>query len=173
MKFVEVTGNLFDTDAYTKEDVVFAHCIASDFGMYGGIATQFIKHFDMKTKLLEWSEINSISTSNCSNCYSSPFVKINVLTRPSLIGKAVKIDNTYNLITKELTGSLPTLKTLESALVDLKVQMSNNDEHYLAIPDMIGCGIDRLDRNQVIGIIRSVFLFSDITVYAVKLKDIL
>ena len=88
-----------------------------------------------------------------------------------MVGKAVKIDNTYNLITKEKTSGFPTLESLENSLKDLKNQMVENNDKYLAIPDMIGCGIDMLDRNNVINVIRSVFLFSDITVYAVKLES--
>lgn len=169
MKFIEVTGNLFDVESYTDKDVVFAHCIGSDFGMFGGIATQFIERFDMKNKLIEWSKENDIPLTTRTK--KGSLVNFQTVTRPSLIGTSVKIDNVYNMITKEMTSELPTMNNFEQALADLKVQMNLNNERYLAIPDMIGCGIDRLDRNQVINTIRSMFLFSDITIYAVKLKD--
>ena len=171
MKLIEVTGNLFDTQTYTKENVVFAHCIASDFGMYGGIATQFIDRFNMKEKLIEWSKYNSVVLDTHKR--RGAFVNFQTITRPSLVGKAVKIDNVYNLVTKELTGELPTIQSLERALADLKVQMNLHNERYLAIPDMIGCGIDNLDRTQVVNTIRSIFLLSDIIIYAVKLKTTL
>ena len=170
MDFYEVTGNLFDTESYTDKDVVLAHCIASDFGMYGGIATQFIQHFDMKNKLLSWSDATGISVS-IQTAFTAYHSKYRIFTRPSLIGKAVKIDNVYNLITKEMTSDRPTLNSLRKSLVSLRKQMLHNNDKVLAIPDMIGCGIDGLDRNDVLDAICEVFNKTDITIYAVKLEQ--
>lgn len=47
--------------------------------------------------------------------------------------------------------------------------MLNNKEQYLIIPDMIGCGIDSLSRDDVIATIESVFQNTNIEVVAVKL----
>ena len=169
MKFIEVTGDLFDTKSYTEESVVFAQCISSDFVMSDCVATKFIEHFDMKEKLVDWSKVNAIPVFTHSN---GGTVKLQTVSRPTLVGKAVKIDTTYNLITKELTSESCTIESLEKSLKDMKNKMMTNGEHHLAITDMI-CSDDSMDRNQVVNVIRSVFLFSDITVYAVKLKDIL
>ena len=111
MKLIEVEGNLFNTKQYTDEPVVLAHCIASDFGMYGGIATQFIRHFDMKNKLMHWSWRNTVN----------PTAIAGTIIRPSLVGKAVKIDNVYNLVTKYETGDYPTLKCLKRSLISISV----------------------------------------------------
>jgi hypothetical protein len=155
MKVIEVKGNLFDTDKYANgENVVLAHCIASDIGMYGGIATQFIDRYDMKNKLLKHLGYAS---------YRQAPANID------LVGDAIKIDNVYNLITKLTTGELPTIEDLSNSLKDMKRQMTEAGEHILAIPDMIGCGIDRLDRNLVLTTIQSIFLFTDITIYVVRL----
>lgn len=155
MKVIEVKGNLFDTDKYASgENVVLAHCIASDIGMYGGIATQFIDRYDMKNKLLKHL--------GYASHHQAP-------ANIDLVGTAIKVDNVYNLITKLTTGELPTIEDLSNSLKDMKHQMAEADEHILAIPDMIGCGIDMLDRNLVLTTLQSIFLFTDITIYVVKL----
>ena len=155
MKVIEVKGNLFDTDKYASgENFVLAHCIASDIGMYGGIATQFIDRYDMKNKLLKHLGYASHRQAPANI---------------DLVGTAIKIDNVYNLITKLTTGELPTIEDLSNSLKDMKHQMAEADEHILAIPDMIGCGIDMLDRNLVLTTLQSIFLFTDITIYVVKL----
>ena len=157
MKVIEVKGNLFDTDKYVNgENVVLAHCIASDMGMYGGIATQFIDRYDMKNKLLKYLGYGIIHHNQAP-------------ANIDLVGTAIKVDNVYNLITKLTTGELPTIEDLSNSLKDMKHQMTEAGEHILAIPDMIGCGIDRLDRNLVLTTIQSIFLFTDITIYVVRL----
>lgn len=163
MKIVEVKGNLFNTADYTDKPVMFAHCIASDFGMGAGIATQFIERFDMKEKLKTWSKENVVPTK--PHKYGKSYFSY----RPTLVGKAVRIENTYNLITKPFTYGKPTLKDLERTLIDMKQQMVANKETILAIPDMIGCGIDGLERSRVLGAIQSVFLFTEITIFVVRL----
>lgn len=167
IKFLK--GDVFDTGLYEGNNVVFAHCIGSDFGMFGGIATQFIEHFDMKQKLINWAdrEVGSLLNfvefpDSYSDCNSS------LPSHPTLIGKSVKIDTTYNLITKQWTSDRPTMSSLRSSLNSLKLQMLNHKELYLAIPDMIGCGIDGLDRSEVIEILHEIFYHTQITIYVVK-----
>lgn len=172
MEFIEVKGNLFDTESYTYERIVLAHCIASDFGMCGGIATQFIERYNMKNKLLVWSEIKGIDVSE-GTLYRTSFGKYKVFTRPSLVGKAARIGRVYNLVTKELTSGRPTMDTLKESLVDMREQMIYWGDKVLAIPDMIGCGIDGLDRREVINTIHDVFKNTDIKIYAVKLDSVL
>lgn len=172
MRFVEVKGNLFTPANYLyvgDESVVFAHCIASDFGMHGGIAVSFITLYNMKNKLIEWAKLENIEVVP-KTLFQAFGNKYSVFTRPSLIGKAVKIDNVYNLITKDKTSVRPLLKNLEESLKDLKQQMVTRQERALAIPDMIGCGIDGLERSDVVGLIKTIFADTDITIYAVKLE---
>lgn len=166
MHIMEILGgDLFKTEEYAwDQSVVFAHCIASDFGMYGGIALQFIKHFDMKTKLTEKCPLSteelfkhSMVHGNARNC-----------ARGYLVRTAVKIDNVYNLITKLYTDQKPTLEDLKWSLIDCRDQMMEAGERYLAIPDMIGCGIDGLDRDEVMDTIITIFSSTDITIYVVN-----
>lgn len=175
-----IKGNVFDLDAIAKQlqvspdSLVIAHCIASDFGMYGGIARQFVERYDMKNRLFEYAISENLKPE--WKGIGQPYIKTGTTREAgavkcyvSLIGKAVKIDNVYNLVTKDLTGSLPTYQTLKDALNDTAIQMTDSGEHYLVIPDMIGCGIDSLSRDKVVEIIEEIFLNTDIKVVAVKL----
>lgn len=167
MKIVEVKGDLFNTAGYTKEQVMFAHCIASDFGMGAGIATQFIEHFDMKDKLKKWSKEQGHPVKKVNKKFYGKSFPIS--SRPTIVGTAARIENTYNLITKAFTHEKPTMDDLTKSLQDMKKQMVDNKEKFLAIPDMIGCGIDGLERSQVLNTIRCIFLYTDITIYIVRL----
>lgn len=178
MEFIR--GNIFNTNdiasqlEISEDKLRLAHCIASDFGMYGGIARKFVENFDMKLRLFEYaiSENLKFEWSSVHHSYiKSGNVHEMGTTRcyPSLIGKAVKIDNVYNLVTKKLTSELPTLRNLDDALTDVREQMLKLEESTLLIPDMLGCGIDKLERFSVIADIDSIFQLTNIRVIAVKL----
>lgn len=177
---VFVKGDVFNLKTLSKnlqvtpDSLVIAHCIASDFGMYGGIARQFVERYDMKNRLFEYVISENIRPEWKS--IRQPYIRVGTTREAgaikcytSLIGKAIKIDNVYNLITKDLTSSLPTLQTLRDALEDTKHQMIVNKEQYLVVPDMIGCGIDSLNRAEVIATIESIFQNTNVEVVAVKL----
>lgn len=175
-----IKGDVFDLESIaerlgiSKNDLRLAHCIASDFGMFGGIAREFVVRYNMKHKLFEYAAFVNLSPAwkPIRNSYikSSRVQGANAVQYyPSLVGKSVKIDNTYNLITKELTSMLPTLDSLKKSLEDMKNQMLDNNEYYVIIPDMIGCGIDGLSRADVVKIIEFIFDNTNINVIAVKL----
>lgn len=158
MKRKEVIGSLFDLGSCElfpgsqKEDYVLAHCIASDFGMYGGIARDFVEIYDMKRKLFSHFRPNHYNATRGDR---------------ALIGSALQIENVYNLITKGATFELPTYHNLELSLVSLKTQMLAQDQLYLAIP-LIGCGIDGLSWDRVSAIIDSVFQNTGINILVVR-----
>lgn len=146
-----------NVDKNATAELVTAHCIAADFGMFGGIAAQFVANMDMKHKLFEWAKLNKVVSA------SNPFYKEYGDAFYTLKGTAVKIDNVYNLVTKMWTYEKPDYKTLLSALNDLKRQMRDNDEQFLAIPKL-GCGIDELDWEVVNALLASVFYDTGITI---------
>ena len=74
------------------------------------------------------------------------------------------MEQVYHVL--EIKQELP----IQRSLIDLREQMLSNYDDTLAIPDMIGCGIDGLDRQAVVDVITEVFKDTDIIVYAVKLK---
>lgn len=169
MVVVEVNGDLFKPeDWYDGEvtDLYFAHCIASDFGMFGGIARQFVEKLNMKNRLIDYSYryyINDIVLEN------SVFGVIKVI--PKLVGKSVLVGNTFNLITKLYTHDKPEPVDFESSIQHMKRTLVKNEIKALAIPDMIGCGIDGLDRDWVLEVLKKALNELDINLYIVKLPD--
>lgn len=155
MTLNEYQGDLFDFE--TQDNVVFAHCIASDFGMFGGIAKQFVDKYDMKAKLQELYPAGMPNTNPVNFLPAMP-------TRPVLLGKAIKVGNTYNLITKLRTSDIPlNYARLSDALWDLKNQIEKNKETHLVIPKL-GCGIDRMEWDIVSRIIEDKFKYTDVTI---------
>ena len=159
----EVKGNLFELDkcelfpGTTPKDYVLAHCIASDFGMFGGIAKEFVVRKDMKRKLIQWAEENDISEDTVGG------------TRQSLVGKSIFIQDTYNMVTKPSTAFPPNgYASMFVCLEDVKCQMEERGQKYLAIP-RIGCGIDMLDWEDVKDILEEIFGGTDIKILVVNL----
>lgn len=127
---IEIKGSLFDAPS----EFYIAHCISADFALGAGIAKAFRDKLGMKNKLLQ--EYQQYNVNN--------------------IGKALLIDNCFNLITKELYFHKPTYNSLTSALLDMKKQCAENNITKLAMPK-IGCGLDRLEWDKVKPIIERIF----------------
>ena len=156
-KILEHTGDLFDY----KDDYILAHCIAADFGMAGGIAKQFVDKMNMRDKLKYWAYTNDIEVAlNPRGNYG--------VTRPQLLGKAVLIEGTFNLITKLWTCEQPTYEDLYDSLKDMKRQVQELNIKKLAMPK-IGCGIDGLSWVAVFTMIMSTFKDMDIEIVIVSL----
>ncbi len=136
-------------DLFTvNKDYYFAQCISADFAMGAGIATEFNKRFDTKTKLKQHY------TNWLSRWESSPSER----------GTCVLEDRVFNLITKMFYWQKPTYDTMQSALNALQTCISNNpDVKKLAMPT-IGCGIDKLDWNIVSQMIKDTFKDDDIEI---------
>lgn len=124
-------------DLFTAKDSVLAHCISADYALAAGIAVLFDKAYDMKAKLAKTGDHRYPVT--------------------------LKVDNAYNLVTKERSFHKPTYLNLAYALKDLKDQMLTAGEKKLAIPK-IGCGIDGLDWVVVSYMVKGVFAETDIEV---------
>lgn len=132
----EKKGNLFELG----KEYYFAHCISADFGMGAGIAVQFNKKFNMKSKLLKmWNG----QTPNYP--------------------QALLIDNVFNLVTKSKYYGKPTYQTIEIAIQDMAEICKQENIKYLAIPKL-GCGLDRLSWGKVREIIREAFKDTDIQI---------
>jgi O-acetyl-ADP-ribose deacetylase (regulator of RNase III) len=139
MKFTEVEGNLFD---YEKE-MPLAHCIAADYRLGAGIAVEFVKRYDMRNKLMA----------------------IGKHVYPDVI----KIDNTYNIVTKEFSSGKPIYENFTTAMNFLAAECVKNGESKLAFP-LLGCGIDGLDWHVVTAIIRGAFADTRMELIAVHFK---
>lgn len=129
-------------DLFTvPQGYMLAHCISADFALGAGIATQFNTHFDMRNKLF---------------LYGHQFWD-------GEVGRAVQIENVFNLITKAKGFDRPTMADFRSAVEDMCQKMQNQGITRLAIPQ-IGAGLDRLDWNEVRGVIEEIFEDTDIEI---------
>lgn len=140
MIYREIKGNLFELDGTH----VLVHCIAYDHRMGAGIALEFCKRYpwlrsDVKNKLL-YQRYSNISV------YSS---RNNVTV--------------CNLVTKRYSYGKPTLDSLRDSLKDLARQCVEFNLKKLAMP-LIGCGLDRLNWNDVKSIIHDVFKDIDVEI---------
>lgn len=126
-----------------------AHCISGDYALGAGIATQFVEVYNMRYKLHSQYPIpNGEKFAN--------------------VGKALLVDNVFNLVTKARCFHKPTYDSLYETLVDMKDQCEEWDITKIAIP-YIGCGLDRLEWNKVRDIIEDVFEDTDVEILVCSL----
>lgn len=122
-----------------SDDYYLAHCISADFDMGRGIVVEFNRRFDMKRKL----------QSEYPN-YLSQY------TNERIGGDCILEGKVFNLITKERYFHKPTIITMILALEKMKQICLENNIKKIAMP-VIGCGLDRLNWNDVSEQIKSVF----------------
>ena len=144
MTFCEVQGNLFNS----VKDCYMAHCISADYALGAGIALQFANKMDMRSKL---------------------FQKYGALRgKRETVGKSLLVDHVFKLVTKERYFHKPTYGSLEASLLDMKNQCSAFGVTKLAMP-RIGCGLDRLNWDDVSRMIQRVFADTEIEVMVYSL----
>lgn len=131
-----------------SDDYYLAHCISADFGMGRGIAVEFNKRFNMKTIL---------QLTYCDY--------VNVFHKENRIGDCILQERVLNLITKERYYQKPTYKSLAIALEKMRDICIENNIAKVAMPK-IGCGLDRLKWDRVMGIIMDIFQYTDIEILA-------
>lgn len=83
------------------------------------------------------------------------------------IGSCIEHNGVYNLITKKYSSGKPTYQSLQNALDDMATQISQNKDIEELIMPKIGCGLDRLNWNEVKNMIIKTFQNTNliITVY--------
>ena len=126
-----------------------AHCISGDYTLGAGIAKQFVDVYNMRFKLHK----NYPIPDGCKN---------------TSIGKALLVDNVFNLVTKARVYHKPAYETLCDSLIDMRDQCEKLDITKLAMPH-IGCGLDGLDWFIVKDIIEEVFEDTDIEILICEL----
>ncbi len=141
MIFREEQGDLFDEDIL--REYALCHCISSDFALGAGIAKTF-SAMGVKRRLCEEFPKLWQGRGYCL------FVEIN--------GVLVA-----NLVTKERYFHKPTLDTLRQSLIDLRGQAVERNLKRLAMPK-IGCGLDKLEWENVSMVIKEVFGETDIEI---------
>lgn len=142
MTFREENGDLFAEEII--REYVLCHCISSDFALGAGIAKIFAK-MGVKKKLVEQYQKHWQGRGYCLFVESDGVL-------------------VANLVTKERYFHKPTLETLRQSLEDLRGQVLERGLKKLAMPK-IGCGLDKLEWNDVSGIIKEVFGGTDIDIW--------
>ena len=145
MNINEVTQDLFTV----PQGYYLAHCISGDYALGAGIARRFNDEYNMRYKL--------------HRDYAIPEGQ-----KFANVGRALLVDNVFNLVTKQRYFHKPTYDDLYETLVDMKEQCEMFDIKKLAMP-IIGCGLDRLSWNKVKDIIEDVFSKFEIEILICKL----
>lgn len=122
-----------------------AHCISADFALGAGVAKVFDEIYNMRLKLFK----------NYDNYEYHG-------------GDALPIDNVFNLVTKDKYWNKPTYESLRKSLEMMKEWLGFLNVTKLAMP-WIGCGLDRLNRDEVYNIICEVFEDMDIEIVICEL----
>lgn len=142
MTYSEKNKDLFTV----PEDYNLAHCISADFGMGKGIVVEFNKRFNMKQKL--------------QTKYPD---YLNRYIHKKIGGDCILEGRVFNLITKERYFHKPTIVTMRLALEKMKQNCLENNIKKIAMP-VIGCGLDRLNWNDVSEQIKNVFADTDVEI---------
>lgn len=140
MHFTEINGDLFAV----PQGYYLAHCISGDFALGAGIAKQFDKEYNMRFKLFR-------------------DYPIEIGEKFGYVGKALLVDNVFNLVTKPKCYHKPNYDTLIDTIIDMREQCETRNITKLAMPK-IGCGLDKLDWLRVREIIEEVFEDYDIEI---------
>lgn len=145
MTITEINKDLFTV----PQGYYLAHCISGDYALGAGIAKTFDEVYNMRFKLHKFYPIPDGSK------YAN-------------VGKALLVDNVFNLVTKARCFHKPNYDTLYETLCDMCDQCIDLGITKLAMP-MIGCGLDRLDFDKVRDVIEDVFYDENIDILICKL----
>ena len=135
MEFREEKRDLFSV----SNDYYLAHCISADFAMGKGIVVEFNRRFDMKNQL---------------KAHYPDY--LDRWQREKKRSGCILAGRVFNLITKERYFQKPTYETLRGALECMKALCLQKGIRQVAMP-VIGCGLDRLEWEQVSAVIQDVF----------------
>ena len=140
-RYEVIKGDLFTS----PQSASLCHCVSRCLGMGKGIAVLFKRKF------------KGVDTLRKQNVQVGG---VGVLLRQNRY--------VYYLITKERYFHKPTYGTLTASLQSMCSHAVSNQVKHIAMPK-IGCGLDRLQWNQVESIIKSVFKGTNIRVTVYEL----
>lgn len=121
-----------------------AHCISGDFALGAGVAKQIDAAFNMKAMLRAmWSA--------------------EVTRKLWSIPACLPCGTVFNLVTKERYFHKPTLESLRTTLEEMAEYVGIMNVKKIAMP-RIGCGLDRLNWDDVEPMIQEVFKDLDVEI---------
>lgn len=122
-----------------------AHCISADFALGAGVAKQIDDAFNMKEMLnLLWGKISSMNGKWSVPC-------------------CLPCGNVFNLVTKDRYFHKPTLDTMRAALTEMCEYAVEMGVTKIAMPK-IGCGLDRLNWEEVSAMLQEIFEDTDVEI---------
>lgn len=149
MTLTELNKDLFSV----SKEYALVHCISSDRAMGAGIAVKFAQ-MGVKTAIQrEYGPVMAYGNGATNRWHGRGYC-LPVTVNDQLI---------INLVTKCRYWQKPTMKTLNSALLDMKEVLEEENCRKIAMP-MIGCGLDKLDPLSVKEMIKDVFSDTDIEI---------
>ena len=134
MEYTEEKRDIFTV----PNDYYLAHCIASDLGMGAGIAVPMQNKFNLREQIEKGG-------------YDGRYPEC-VLT-----------GRVFNLTTKWKSWGKPEYSGTEGGLVQMRRLVIENNIKKVAMP-RIGCGLDRLDWDEVKNLITSIFGDTDVEI---------
>ena len=139
--------NELQGDLFTSNDNL-AHCVSADLKMSKGIAYQFLKRFGCQDELKSQNKMTG---------------EVAYIVTP---------DNKYifYLITKLKYYQKPTMNSLRVCLNAMKELIKSNSIKTLSMP-RIGCGLDKLNWEDVKRLISDVFGDLDLTITVYSLTN--
>lgn len=121
------------------------HCISADFALGAGVARVIDEKFNMRQMLNNLWGVGS----RMEHGWSWPC--------------CLPVSNVFNLVTKECCYHKPTLQSLRGAVEAMKSCALEMGVTKIAMPE-IGCGLDRLNWDEVSAMIQDVFNDTDIEI---------
>ena len=132
----EISGDMFKH----TDNAFIAHCVSGDFALGAGVAKEINNRYNMKIKL--------------ERVYGK---------EESVVGRALHIENVFNLVDKAKCRDRADIAYLTDALIDMKNQCDIYGIKHIIMP-RIGCGRDRLNWVDVKNNIDYIFGNSDIDI---------
>ena len=140
MIYREEQMNLLDV----PQGYMLAHCISADYALGAGIAKTIDEAYGMRKMLAaSWPDGREMYDAMGAMC--------------------LPCANVYNLVTKARCWHKPTLDSLREALHDMRLHVVEEGVTKIAMPK-IGCGLDRLEWEDVKPMIQEVFDDTDVEI---------
>lgn len=159
MEFKEIRGDLFSL----PKEYILAHCISSDFALGAGIAKTFRDRYGIKETLkLAHGKDGSGEPHGAYSWHDKGYCLF--------VSSEACPWTVANLVTKGRYFQKPTYGTLKEALHDFKTGLLNcyPNVKKVGMP-LIGCGLDRLEWENVREIIKNQFADTDIEITVCRL----
>lgn len=133
---------LIQDDVFNHRECYYAHCISRDYALGAGIAVEFDRRYNMRSRLIKLAE-----------------------EKPETLDeKCIQVENVFNLITKEKYWQIPSYESLGESLLEMREKIYKDKSVKKLVMPKIGCGLDRLSWDKVEPMIQEIFKDLDIEI---------